>query len=95
MENTIRNEEKMQAIYDAALPGFYKDARGAYGIVVGRVYICCFINDDGSYDVTADTVDKNGDFALNLDWESYDTPKEAVAQLRHRLKHFANLSSTF
>lgn len=85
------NEEKMQAIYKAALPGFYTDARGAYGIVIGRVYICCFINDDEMYDVTVDTVDENGDFALNIDWESFNTPTEAISQLRHKLKHFVQL----
>lgn len=89
------NKGKMQAIYDAGLPGFYIDGRGAYGIVLGRVYICCFLNDDGLYDVTADTVDKNGDFACNIFWESYASPKEAILQLRHKVKYFAKLPSTF
>lgn len=77
----------MDRIKAARLPGFYTDERGTYGIVLGDVYICCFINsDDGLYDVTVDTVDGNGDFALNIQWESYSDPTEAIQRLRHYVK---------
>lgn len=90
------HDEKMKAIYEARLPGFYIDARGAYGIVIGRLYICCSINlEDGAYDVTVDTVDKNGDFALNIDWESYTDPKEAIHRLRYKVQYFAKRPSTW
>lgn len=79
----------MDKIKEARLPGFYTDERGAYGIVLGSVYICCFINsDDGLYDVTVDTVDGNGDFCLNLEWESFEEPQEAVKRLRHFVKKY-------
>lgn len=38
--------------------------------------------------MTADTVDAQGDFALNLDWTSYGDSKEAVRQLRHLVKKY-------
>lgn len=77
----------MEQIKAAHLPGFYTDERGAYGIVLGGVYICCFINsDDGMYDVTVDNVDDNGDFALNIEWESYDDPALAIQRLRYFVK---------
>ena len=80
----------MEKILDAGLPGFYTDARGAYGIIIGTVYICCFVNsDDGEYDVTVDTVDENGDFCLNLEWESYTEPINAINCLRHFVKKYA------
>lgn len=80
----------MDKIKACQLPGFYTDGRGAYGIVINSVYICCFINsEDGRYDVTADTVDSNGDFALNLDWESFDQPEDAVKCLRSFLKKYS------
>lgn len=73
----------MQAIYDAQLPGFYIDARGAYGIVIRQWYICCFINsEDGAYDVTVDTISCSGDFDNNVEWESYDNPWRAIDCLR-------------
>lgn len=79
----------MEKIKEYRLPGFYTDERGAYGIILGGLYICCFINsDDGRYNVTADAVDGNGDFALNLEWESYDDPAAAVRQLRHLVKKY-------
>lgn len=77
----------MEKIRAYKLPGFYTDERGAYGIVVNNTYICCFINDeDGKYDVTVDTVDDNGDFALNLEWESFDNPEDAVRCLRNMVR---------
>lgn len=79
--------DPMAAVKAYRLPGFYTDERGAYGVIVGKVYICCFVNsEDGKYDVTADTLDANGDFALNLDWESYDQPEDAVKCLRRLLR---------
>lgn len=79
----------MDKIKAYQLPGFYTDERGAYGIIVGDVYVCCFINsDDGKYDVTADTLDDSGDFALNLDWESFDRPEDTVKCLRVFLKKY-------
>ena len=80
----------MEKIKEYKLPGFYTDGRGAYGIVIGLVYICCFVNsEDGMYDVTADTLDDAGDFALNLDWESYDQPKDTAQCLRRLVKKYA------
>lgn len=77
----------MDKIKAYQLPGFYTDERGAYGVIVGKVYVCCFVNgEDGKYDVTADALDSNGDFALNLDWESYDLPEDAVKCLRRLLR---------
>lgn len=77
----------MDAIKAYQLPGFYTDERGAYGVIVGKVYICCSVNnEDGKYDVTADTLDGNGNFALNIDWESYDKPEDAVECLRRLLR---------
>lgn len=79
----------MDRIRAMKLPGFYTDERGAYGIVLGAVYICCFINsDDGKYDVTADTVDANGDFSLNIEWESFDNPIDAVQALRNMVLRY-------
>lgn len=81
--------DPMGRIKAAMLPGFYTDYRGAYGIIVGSVYISCFMNDeDGKFDVTADTVDVKGDFALNIDWESYDKPEDAVNGLRQLIKKY-------
>jgi len=69
------------------LPAFYVDGYGRYGVVIKDTYICCFINsDDGLYDVTRDTVDSNGDFALNLDWFSTDDPSVAIQMLRDMVK---------
>lgn len=70
MKFSIDIDPKMEPIIAARLPGFYVDARGAYGIVFRDYYICCFINsDDGSYDVTVDTISDEGDF----DKTSYGT----------------------
>ena len=75
--------DKMNKIRAAKLPGFYTDERGAYGIVIDKDYISCFINsDDNKYDVTIDTIDANGDFAENKEWESFDNPEDAIACLR-------------
>lgn len=83
----LLESKKMAAVKAARLPGFYVDERGAYGVIIGTVYICCFVNgEDGRYDVTADSLDGNGDFALNLDWESYGQPEDAVRCLRRLLR---------
>lgn len=79
----------MEKIKSARLPGFYTDERGAYGIVLNGKYICCFVNiEDGKYDVTVDTIDENGDFALNLDWESYENPMDAINALRKFVRRY-------
>lgn len=81
---------KMDKIKSYKLPGFYTDERGAYGIIIGKFYICCSVNiEDGKYDVTVDTLDDDGDFALNLDWESYDQPDDAINGLRSFLIKYA------
>lgn len=84
--------DKMNKIRAAKLPGFYTDERGAYGVIIGDVYICCSVNDeDGKYDVTIDGIDHNGDFAENQKWESFDNPEDAIACLRRfvkRQKHY-------
>lgn len=72
----------MREVVQSGLPGFYVDARGVYGIVIGGAYIGCFINDDDLLDVTADKMSANGDFTLNFFWETYRTAKEAIAALR-------------
>lgn len=80
----------MEKIKAAKLPGFYMDERGAYGIVIGTFYICCFINQSNDeYDVTVDTIDENGDFALNLEWESYKWSDDAINCLRRMTKRYA------
>lgn len=81
-------DKRMEPIIAAGLPGFYVDARGAYGIVYRDYYICCFIADDGQYDVTVDMVSENGDFDKNCIWDSYDDPNEAIAALRKWLKAY-------
>ena len=89
MKFSIDIDPKMEPIIAARLPGFYVDARGAYGIVFRDYYICCFINsDDGSYDVTVDTISDEGDFDKNIVWDSYDDPNEAIADLRYWLKAY-------
>lgn len=85
----LDSKDKMSKITAYRLPGFYLDCRGAYGIVVSDVYICCFVNsEDGKYDVTVDGIDENGDFAFNRSWESYDSPEEAIWALRQMLKWY-------
>lgn len=54
----------MQKIRDYRPPGFYTDEHGAYGIVLGGVYINCFINNNGSYGVTADAITELRCFVL-------------------------------
>ena len=89
MKFSIDIDPKMEPIIAARLPGFYVDARGAYGIVFRDYYICCFINsDDGCYDVTVDTISDEGDFDKNIVWDSYDDPNEAIADLRYWLKAY-------
>lgn len=82
-----KEKEMMEEILKYPAPGFYLDERGAYGVVIGAVYICCFV-DDGEYDVTADTIDENGDFALNLEWESFKDPSDVLASLRQMAKKY-------
>lgn len=85
--------DKMAVIYAQHLPGFYVDGRGAYGIVLGNVYVCCFLDSDDFtdflYDVTVDRVDENGDFALNIEWESFQNPTDAIKCLRLFVKKYA------
>lgn len=76
----------MKKITAYQLPGFYMDARGAYGVIIGTMYISCFINDNGEYDVTRDAVDENGDFCKNINWESFREPQKAVAALRRMVR---------
>lgn len=80
----------MKEITKYELPGFVLDNSGRYGIMLGGVYLCCFINSDsGEYDVTVDTVDTHGDFALNLEWESYGHDAVATIQgLRYMVKKY-------
>lgn len=79
-------KKKMEPVIAAQLPGFYVDARGAYGIVFRDVYICCFVNpDDGQYDVTADMIGDTGNFDKNCVWDGFDTPEEAVRALQDLL----------
>ncbi len=79
----------MDKIKSAKLPGFYVDERGAYGVIINRVYICCFVNDiDGKYDVTADTIDEHGDFALNLEWMSFEESSDAINALRQFVRKY-------
>ena len=79
----------MEPIKAVRLAGFYTDDNGMYGIVLGGVYICCFVDaDDNQYEVTVDTVDDNGDFARNLEWESCKDPAEAIRHLRRYVKRY-------
>lgn len=82
LDKSIAGTDAMQKVVQSGLPGFYLDARGVYGIVIGKAYICCFPNDDGSLDVTVDTMSAKGDFTRNVFWKSYQTPKEAIVALR-------------
>lgn len=81
----------MEAIKAYQLPGFYTDERGAYGIILGNLYICCFVNSDtGLYNITVDGIDSIGDFSLNREWESCAEPAQAIKQMRHFVKKYAS-----
>ena len=81
--------EMMQKVESSKLPAFYTDARGAYGVVIGTVYICCFVNqDDWKYNVTVDGISAEGCFDLNFEWEGYDTAEDAVKCLRRMVKKY-------
>ncbi|MCM1237286.1 MAG: hypothetical protein NC489_45030 [Ruminococcus flavefaciens] len=88
----MMENEKMEKVYKAALPGFYIDARGAYGIVCGRLYFNCLTNpDDGLYNVRVDAMGENGLFSRNIDFLPCDTAKDAVMQLKHKLRYYSQL----
>ena len=77
---------KMEDIRKSNLPGFYMDERGAYGIVLGGVYICCFFDsEDYTYNVTVDEIGTLGDFDKNLEWESFSKPSDAVKCIRRMM----------
>ncbi len=79
--------EHMKEITAYKLAGFNLDEAGRYGVVIGDVYICCFVNsDDGMYDITRDTMGYSGCFDLNLDWESTSDPHEAIDMLCRMVK---------
>lgn len=81
---------RMAVVYKSGLPGFYRDGRGAYGVVVDGYYISCYVNtEDGLYDVTVDTVGDDGLFNTNVDWECYCKVDEAIDRLREFTKKYA------
>lgn len=86
MEQEQRNIED---IAKQGLPGFYMNSHGYYGIVLGGVYICAFINSDtNEYDVTVDAPDNVGDFADNIEWQSFETPEHAIDCLRRMVRAY-------
>lgn len=86
---TSTDQSKMVAIRECKLPGFYMDERGAYGIVLGGVYICCFYNDfDGVYNVTVDEIGTLGDFDKNIEWEWFGEPRDAINCIRKMMKTY-------
>lgn len=86
---TSIDQSKMEAIREYKLPGFYMDERGAYGIVLGGVYICCFFDsDDRKYNVTVDEIGPLGDFDQNIKWEWFDEPRDAINCIRRMMKTY-------
>lgn len=79
----------MNNITEKPIPGFYMDQGGRYGIVLGGVYICCFVDvDDATYNVTVDGVDEKGAFARNISWDWYFDPSEAIKRLYEHVKKY-------
>lgn len=83
------NQISMAKITAYKLPGFCVDARGAYGVVIGDVYISCAVdNVCHGYVVTAATVDTNGDFENLLCRSVYKSEHDVVFRLRELLKNY-------
>lgn len=87
MQKDPTEQAHMSKIAAAKLPGFYIDARGVYGIIVGKAYITCTVEND-LYVCKAYTVnDETGDFDFPVR-EPYpmEDPIEAVNTLRSLVK---------
>lgn len=84
-------KKNIKYIVSYGLPGFYTDAAGRYGAIIGDVYISCFVNqDENQYDVCLDAVDRSGDFALNIERRSFETANDAVNEIRRLVKWAVN-----
>ena len=74
-------------------PGWYIDSNGCYGVMIGKYWICIFINDlDDKMEITVDTVSESGYFDCNLEWEFpedeaalAETAKRFVAQYANKI----------
>ncbi len=77
----------MKEILNLRLPGFYLDARGVYGIMVGKAYITCEVMDD-SFVCRAYTPDRTGDFKNIIREHEAKSAGDAVGWLRDTISTY-------
>lgn len=78
-------------IKENSQPGFsFSSDELRYGIVMFNKYFCVFVNSEtNEYDVTVDAWDINdASFSNCLDWESYQSPEEALKALREKVSEY-------
>ena len=76
-------------INEHPLPGWYVDANGYYGIMLGRYWLMIFLSDDGQLEITVDTFTKEGTLDNNIWWE---TPEDDIALMETALRLMAKYS---
>lgn len=85
----VKPKLNMKDIYNAQIPGFYRDLRGAYCVMIGKYLISCHINEiTNEYDVCIDIPASDG--YDNIDWVSFDDADKAIEQLMNFIDHVIN-----
>lgn len=86
----IKPNLSMDDIYSAKIPGFYRDERGAYCIMIGKYLISCNINEiTGEYDVCIDILTSDG--PENVEWSSFIEADKALDEIKDNIDFVINV----
>lgn len=91
--NVLYSVETDQRIIDFSqkykFPGWFIDACGCYGCLIGKYLISIFINScDNTMDITVDTIGKDGFFDNNVEWETPANEKELFETAKRFVKKY-------
>lgn len=87
MPNII--DQKMAPIFDLKWPGFYKDLRGAYCIVLKNKLFSVFYDPaDNVYEAQVDALDEHGFFTRNLHSYWYPEAEDVIDQCMLLLRKY-------
>ena len=94
MENTVFVTQTHPRVAKFAsehrFPGWYLDVNGCYGCVLGKYWICVFVNDcDNSLDITVDGIGENGFFDQNLEWETAEDDDSLAETAKRFMAQYA------
>lgn len=73
-----------QKLKDLLLPGWYHDLRGVPCILCRQRLVSLFVEQNGDFAVTVDTLDATGNFTENIFWETRDT-YDSIVKLAQRV----------